>query len=94
MPGTLEKRGKNSWRLTVTNGYDNNGKQIRHRKTVSASSEREANRLLALFLVEVEQGQIASSGKMTLKSFFEYWEQNYSLGRHAPKTISFNRGKN
>lgn len=92
MAGTVEKRGKNSWRLTVTAGYTADGQQIRYRKTVQANTKIVAEKRLAEFIVEVERGQIANSGKMTLKQFFKYWEQNYALGRHAPKTISYNRG--
>lgn len=92
MAGTIEKRGQTSYRLTVTNGYDAAGQQIRHRKTVQASSDRAAEKLLAIFIGEVERGQIANTGKMALRDFFTYWERNYALPQHAPKTISFNRG--
>lgn len=92
MPGTIEKRGKTAYRLTVTNGYDANGHQIRYRKTVQASSDRAAEKLLALFIGEIEHGQVSNSGKMTLRDFFTYWEKNYALPQHAPKTINFNRG--
>lgn len=92
MAGTIEKRGKNSYRLTVTNGYDAAGQQIRYRKTVQASSDRAAEKMLAIFIGEVERGQIANTGKMTLRDFFVYWEKNYALPQHEPKTISFNRG--
>lgn len=92
MAGTIEKRGKNSYRLTVTNGYDAAGQQIRYRKTVQAASERSAEKMLALFIGEIERGQIANTGKMTLREFFTYWENNYALPQHEPKTISFNRG--
>lgn len=75
MAGTIEKRGQNSYRLTVTAGYDGNGQQIRYRKTVTASSRQAAERLLATFVAEVEQGVAATTGtaKMTMKDFFDFW---------------------
>lgn len=90
MAGTIEKRGEKSWRLTVTAGYAGK-KQNRYRKTVIAENQNAAEKLLAAFVVEVERGQITTSGKMTLKEFFAYWEINYALDRHAPKTILGNR---
>lgn len=34
MAGSIEKRGKNSYRLTVSEGFDLDGKPMIHRKTV------------------------------------------------------------
>ena len=34
MTGSIEKRGKNSYRLVVFKGYDLDGKPIRHQKTI------------------------------------------------------------
>lgn len=53
----LEKRGKNSWRLEVSLGYDENGRQIRKRKTVKAKNKTEAKKLLAMFIAEIEAGE-------------------------------------
>jgi integrase len=47
MAGSLEKRGKESWRLTVSGGFDANGKRIRYTKAIKASSRREAEKELA-----------------------------------------------
>lgn len=96
--GSIQKTGIHSWKLTVSGGFDGSGKRIRHTKTVRVTSdntetqEKEARKLLALFIADIERGQKANSGKMTLEQFFKYWQENYSIGRHAPKTISFNKG--
>lgn len=79
-------------------GFDGAGKRIRHTKTIHVTSdneekqEKEARQQLALFISEIEKGQAASSGKMTLNEFFEYWLKNYAEVNHAPKTISYNKG--
>lgn len=89
--GSIQKTGVNSWKLTVSAGFDGSGKRVRHTKTIRCSSESEAKKQLALFVAEIEKGQVATSGKMTLNEFFDYWLKNYAEGRHAPKTISYNK---
>ncbi|SFM11495.1 site-specific integrase [Pelosinus propionicus] len=91
MPSKIKKRGENSYLLTVASGYDGQGKQICHTKTVTANSPREAEKQYGLFLAEIEKGQISTSGKMTLKQFFEYWEDNYAKGQHKEKTLVYNK---
>ena len=39
MAGSIEKRGKNSYRLTVSEGFDLNGKTMIHRKTVHGTKK-------------------------------------------------------
>lgn len=39
MAGSIEKRGKNSYRLVCTGGYDLNGKLIKHTKTIHGSKK-------------------------------------------------------
>ena len=45
MTGSIEKRGKNSYRLVVFKGYDLDGRSIRHQKTIL-----EHHRLLSTML--------------------------------------------
>ena len=40
MAGSIEKRGKNSYRLTVSEGFDLNGKPMIHRKTIHGTKKR------------------------------------------------------
>ncbi len=42
MAGYLEKRGKRSWRLIVSHGFDSYGNRIRYTKSIKANSRREA----------------------------------------------------
>ena len=39
MAGSIEKRGKNSYRLVCTNGYDLNGNIIKHTKTIHGTKK-------------------------------------------------------
>ncbi len=90
MPSKIKKRGENSYLLTVSNGTDGAGKRICHTKTVTASSPTEARKLYALFVAEVERGQVSHSGKMTLSEFYEYFVENYAKTHQAPKSIDSN----
>ena len=39
MAGSIEKRGKDSYRLVYTNGYDLNGNIIKHTKTIHGTKK-------------------------------------------------------
>lgn len=87
MPSKIEKRGEGKYRLTVGAGYDGDGKQAFHRKTVTAANLTDARKQYALFVAEIERGQVATSGKMTLRDFFSYWKSHYAENNLAPKTV-------
>lgn len=75
----IEKRGKNSYRLSVVIGYEPDGTLIRERKTVKAKSPTDAKRQLTLFEAEILNGQyIKIEEKMTLNSFFKEWKEKYA----------------
>ena len=70
LPPGIEKRGKSSYRLVVCHGYVA-GKQQRYIKTVElpfSMTERaqikEAERLRALFIAEVERGEVSNAKQM------------------------------
>ncbi|HMM22942.1 MAG TPA: site-specific integrase [Selenomonadales bacterium] len=96
--GSVQQTGKNSWKLTVSGGFDGSGKRIRHTKTVRVTGgtveaqKKAAEYELSLFIGEIKNGQIAHSGKMTLAQYFDYWLENYAKDRHEPKTIDRNKG--
>jgi integrase len=73
MAGSIEKRGENSWRLVVSAGFGSDGKRIRHKRTVKAKSRREAEKLLAQFVAEVEAGTYVAPSKMTLAEFARHF---------------------
>ena len=86
--GSVQQAGKSSWKLTVSGGFDGSGKRIRHTKTVKCTSEQQAKKELALFVAEIEKGQISTSGKMTLIDFFDYWKTNHAIKNLSPMTLS------
>jgi len=89
--GSIQKAGETSWKLTVSGGFDGAGKRVRHTKTVHCTSEQVARKELALFVADIEKGNLSTSGKMTLIEYFAYWEENYAMPHHKKKTIAYNK---
>ena len=90
---SIEKRGENSYRLTVYSGYDRNGKKGFQHKTVNLAHIKpkkqmeEATRLFALFSDEVEKGLHLNAGKITFEDFIRKWLKDYAEPTLAPKTL-------
>lgn len=75
----VERRGKDSYRLTVVIGYKDDGSKIYQRKTVKAKSPTEAKKKLTLFEAEILNGQyIDVEEKMTLNAFYKEWLKKYA----------------
>lgn len=56
-------------------------------RTARCQARREAEKLLAEFVVEVEKGLYIEPSKLTFKEFVERWLKNYAEGNLAPKTL-------
>ena len=86
MTGSIEKRGKDSYRLVVFKGYDLDGKSIRHQKTIHCKNKSEARTELAKYIAEVENGFIVERNVPTFKEFVEIWKRDYGQKELAPST--------
>ncbi|MFZ5968413.1 MAG: tyrosine-type recombinase/integrase [Bacillota bacterium] len=91
---SIEKRGENTYRITVSSGYDSNGKKIRKHKSVTLDPhltpkqiEKELNKLSVEFERQVETGQ-ALDGNITLNTFVMRWIEEYASKQLQPKTLS------
>ena len=85
MAGSIEKRGKNSYRLIVHEGYDLNGKPLRHTKTVHGT-KKDAEVELAKFVTEVQNGLVVDGKSLTFCEFTEIWKRDYGSKELAPST--------
>ncbi|AUS03438.1 tyrosine-type recombinase/integrase [Paenibacillus larvae] len=94
--GSIEKRGENTWRLTIDLGYNQDGSRNRLRrkvvvedKTLLKTKKKLREHLedeLAKFKQEVLSGEYIKPEKMTLKQFIENeWEPKYAS---KPKNLS------
>ncbi len=83
----IQKRGDDSWFLTVNAGKDIRGKYIRFTKTVHCRTKREAESEYAKFRLEVEVGEYITPEKMTFGAFVEEWHSKYAIKHLAFKTL-------
>ncbi len=89
----IEKRGESSYRLTVSCGYDTEGKQIVKRKNIDLSvipikkREAEAKKQFILFKEEVSSGIFLDAGKVSFETFINKWIKDYAEPNLAPKTL-------
>jgi integrase len=83
----IQKRGDNSWYLTVNIGKDENGKYIRRTKTVNARTKKEAESEYAKFRQEVDAGEYIAPEKMTFSTFVEEWREKYALKHLGEATL-------
>ncbi|MFQ7075381.1 MAG: tyrosine recombinase XerC [Clostridia bacterium] len=84
MAGSIEKR-KNSYRLTVSEGFDLNGKPMIHRKTVHGT-KKDAEVELAKFVTEVQNGLVIDGKSLKFYEFTEIWKRDYGSKELAPST--------
>ena len=85
MAGSIEKRGKNSYRLTVSEGFDLNGKPMIHRKTIHGT-KKDAEIELAKFVTEVQNGLVIDGKSLKFTEFVEIWKIDYGSKELAPTT--------
>ena len=85
MAVSIEKRGKNSYRLIVSEGYDLHGKPLIHRKTVHGT-KKEAEVELAKFVTEVQNGLVIDGKALRFSKFVEIWKRDYGSKELAPST--------
>ena len=85
MVGSIEKRGKNSYRLTVAEGFDLNGKPMIHRKTVHGT-KKDAEVELAKFVTEVQNGLVVDGKSLRFSEFTDIWKRDYGSKELAPTT--------
>ena len=94
--GTIEKRGKNSWRIgtqvQTENGWEWVRDTIHLPGTMSEAKQRkEAEKALARLIVDVEEGRAkpTSAKSYTVAAFAEYW-----MEQHVKPNLAANTYKN
>jgi len=91
---TIEKRG-NSYRITVSNGYDSSGKQIREKATFTPDpslTPKQQQKALERFVFEFEErvksGKFLKGEKIKFEDFVATWLKDYAEHQLAETTIS------
>lgn len=85
MAGSIEKRGKNSYRLVCLAGYDLQGKPIKKTKTIHGT-KKEAEIELAKFVADVQNGMFVEGKSLKFSEFTEIWKRDYGSKELAPST--------
>jgi len=86
MPGYIRKRGKLSWQVMVRAGRDPvTGKYVRITRTVRGT-RKEAERLLARLLHEVNHGAVVAPGRTTVGEWLHRWLVDIAKPNVAAKT--------
>ena len=83
MAGSIEKRGKNSYRLSCLAGYNLQGKPIKKTKTVHGT-KKEAEIELAKFVADVQNGMVIEGKSLRFSEFTEIWKRDYGSKELAP----------
>lgn len=86
MPGTIQCRGKNTFKLTVSLGSNISGKPIRKSKTFKGS-EAAAKKELAKFYTECVNGSMQSNTNLSLSDFFNIWIVDYASIKLKSSTV-------
>lgn len=91
---SIEKRSENSYRITVSDGYNTKGIKLRERKTITLDpglterqKEKEIMKQATLFEQEVKTGTYLDAGKITFAGFVDRWLKDYAESNLAPATL-------
>lgn len=85
MAGSIEKRGKDSYRLSCIAGYDLQGKPIKKTKTIHGTI-KDAKIELAKFVSDVQKGMYVEGKSLKFTDFVEIWKRDYGSKELAPST--------
>lgn len=92
---SIRKRGKNSYQITVSQGYDSSGKKLSKPITVKRPKgftdkqwEKELEKISAEFERKVERGTYLDGGKMTFAELCNMWIEKYAEKELEPKTLA------
>lgn len=86
MSGYLSKRGKDSWTLQISAGFDPlTGKRRRITRTVKGT-KAEAQRALTQLQAQIDSGVDLPPGKITVADVLDRWLKTHALQNCAPRT--------
>lgn len=86
MKGSIRKRGKTSWELTIDLGHDAEGKRVRKFVTVQAKKKSDAEAKLRELLTRHDQGLPFDNSKILVAEFLDRWLTDYAVVNTRPRT--------
>ena len=85
MNGSIRRRGKGTYELTIDLGKDPDGRRLRKFVNVKGT-RKEADRKLRELAAAVDSGVTIDLSKVTLAEFLERWMTDYVSTNTAPST--------
>lgn len=87
MRGHITKRGKNSYTIVLSKGYDPvTGKRLQQWISVKGT-KKDAERRLSELLHQMDTGTLIKPGKVTLAEFLDRWLHDYAWPNLSPRTV-------
>ncbi len=88
MKGSIRRRSKDSWEITIDMGRDAEGKRIR--KFVNVKGKKaDADKQLRKLLGNIDTGLPVDTGKTTLSEYIEHWLNTDVAHARRPRTYQF-----
>ena len=91
MAGSIRRRGKDGWGLTIDLGRDAQGRRLRRFLTVRGT-KKEAERVLSEALHQRDTGIDIAPNKITVGDFLERWLRDYATEQVAASTLQRYQG--
>ncbi len=86
MRGSIQRRGKDSWRLVFDLERDHTGRR-RQKVVTFKGNKRDAEAELTRQIAEAENGGFAEPHSLTVAEYLEHWLDNYAAAATAPKRL-------
>ncbi len=77
MRGSVQGRGKDTWRIVIYTGKIVNGKRERYTETIHSHRKGDAQKRLTELLAGMEKGTCLPSGRMTVSELLNQWLEGY-----------------
>lgn len=86
MRGHIVKRGKNSYSIKVSLGFDSSSGKYRYQWITSKGNKKAAEEKLSELLNQLDTGSFVRPGKLTVGEFLMQWLQDYCKAKLSPNT--------
>ena len=85
MKGSVRRRSRNSWELTIDLGFDSLGKRQRKYENVKGT-KAVAERRLREILTSLDKGIPVDTSRMTVSAMLDRWYSDYVIPNTKPRT--------
>ncbi|NSW84518.1 MAG: hypothetical protein HPY90_15005 [Syntrophothermus sp.] len=87
MRGSIRKQGKDSWRITISLGWNEAKKRYDKYQETVKGLKREAEARLAELITQFKKGININPEKITFGEYLDRWLNDYGRTNLAPRTL-------